>query len=172
MLSPINPDFFTDIQKLTFENNNIKLGYINFQVKSRITLTLNSPKNSILTFILFSIVSLLPAVGGRNHQVKVSDQSINITVPQIAPTGIHVSNVFKIVPLIVQGCAVRPLDTSHTNLCKLDYGNKCVRTILKGTISRDFLYPVFFINQFILVPLEMSMGRFIFFCFFIELLHF
>ena len=42
----------------------------------------------------------------------------------------------------------------------------------KGTVSRDFLYPVFFINQFILVPLEMSMGRFIFFGFFIELLHF
>ena len=32
----------------------------------------------------------------------------------------------------------------------------------KGTVSRDFLYPVFFINQFILVPLEMSMDRFYF----------
>ena len=35
--------------------------------------------------------------------------------------------------------------------------------MLKGTVSRDFLYPVFFINQFILVPLEMSMGPLIFF---------
>ena len=35
-----------------------------------------------------------------------------------------------------------------------------------------FLHPVFFINQFILVPLEMSMGSFIFLCFYIELLHF
>ena len=43
---------------------------------------------------------------------------------------------------------------------------------IKGTVSWDFLYPVFFINQFILVPLEMSMGCFTFFCFFIELLHF
>ena len=36
----------------------------------------------------------------------------------------------------------------------------------KGTVSRDFLHPVFFIIQIILVPLEMSMGRLIFFCFF------
>ena len=42
----------------------------------------------------------------------------------------------------------------------------CVLIYLKGTVSRDFLYPVFFINQFILVPLEMSMGRFIFFLIF------
>jgi len=34
------------------------------------------------------------------------------------------------------------------------------------TVSRDFLHPIFFINQFILVPLEMSMGRFIFFLLF------
>ena len=37
--------------------------------------------------------------------------------------------------------------------------------MLKVTVSRDFLHPVFFINQFILVPLEMSMGRFIFLLF-------
>ena len=39
--------------------------------------------------------------------------------------------------------------------------------IYKGTVSRDFLYPVYFINQFILVPLEMARGCFIFVCFFI-----
>ena len=37
--------------------------------------------------------------------------------------------------------------------------------VLKGTVSRDFLHQVFFINQFILVPLEMSMGCFIFLLF-------
>ena len=42
----------------------------------------------------------------------------------------------------------------------------------KGTVSRDFLYPVFFTNQLLLVPLEMSKGRLYFFCFFTELLDF
>ena len=41
--------------------------------------------------------------------------------------------------------------------------------LLKGTVSRDFLHLVFFINQFILVPLEMSLGRFDFFCLLAEL---
>ena len=31
---------------------------------------------------------------------------------------------------------------------------------LKGTVSRDFFAPVFFLNQLILVLLEMSKGRF------------
>jgi len=30
-----------------------------------------------------------------------------------------------------------------------------LKNILKGTVSRDFLYPVFFTNQLLLVPLEM-----------------
>jgi len=37
--------------------------------------------------------------------------------------------------------------------------------VLKGTVSRDFFAPGFFINLFILVSLEMSMGRFICSCF-------
>ena len=31
---------------------------------------------------------------------------------------------------------------------------------VKGAVSRDFLYPVFFTNQLLLVPSEMSKGRF------------
>ena len=43
---------------------------------------------------------------------------------------------------------------------------------IKGTVSRDFLHPIFFINQFILIPLEMSMGHFDFFAFWLSYRHF
>jgi len=43
-------------------------------------------------------------------------------------------------------------------------------SLVKGTASRDFLHPVFLINQLILVPLEMSMGHLSFLLFHIALL--
>ena len=44
-----------------------------------------------------------------------------------------------------------------------------MRSMFKGTVSRDFLYSVFSPKQLLLVSLEMSWGRFDFFCFLAEL---
>ena len=44
--------------------------------------------------------------------------------------------------------------------------------LCKGTVSRDFFDLVFSTKQLLLAPLEMSQGRFDFFCFFAELYDF
>ena len=50
-------------------------------------------------------------------------------------------------------------DLSHS----FDLWLLCECPLFNGTVSWDFLHPVFFINQFILVPLEMSTDRFFLF---------
>jgi Reverse transcriptase (RNA-dependent DNA polymerase) len=146
----------------SYLSNRKQFVHINGKNSALINILLGVPQGSILGPLLFLIyINDLPLCNNLNNSL-FADDTMLLDSHHSLPT--LVENINKQFQRVI----------SYFNCNRLALHPEKTKFILffKGTVPRDFLYSVFFINQLLMVPLEVPSGRFHFFCVFMELFNF